>query len=589
MNKTYIPGKDCALEDSIAQFQSKLAALNFNIEPVSWLNPVPNVWSVHIRDNDAPMNFTNGKGASEKAALASALGEYFERLACNYFYADFYLGETVANSDFVHYPNEKWFKLPENDNVPAELLDERLWDFYQADEELAASLLIDLQSSNDERGICALPFVRQSDNKTVYIPVNIIGNLYVSNGMSAGNSQSEAHTQALSEIFERAVKNRVITERIALPQIPEEVMQQHPAMQEAIAALEAEGFPVMVYDASLGGKYPVVCVALFNPNNNTCFTSWGAHPRFAVALERTVTELLQGRSLKDLDVFEAPSFDDASVADHHNLETHFIDSSGIISWDLFKSTPDLPFCAWDFVGNSQEEAQWLLQKLYQEGTDAYISDLTHLGVHCCRIIVPGWSEIYPPEELTLCNNNRGHSLRLAMQELLANEYSDEACEALFDLLDDSNFDDSLSVCELMGISVPAGSAWKSLTIGELKGLIGLAAGDLHSAQEFIQWCLEYNSATYGQERLQFLRCLQASLQLALDETRNPQQYQDAFAKLYGQAIMDAAWDSIRNEIRFFGLVAPENDLTAFAPHKMLLKSYQKLQIAKQTNANSCGG
>ncbi|MGL5291581.1 MAG: YcaO-like family protein, partial [Vibrionaceae bacterium] len=149
MNKTYIPGKDCALEDSIAQFQSKLAALNFNIEPVSWLNPVPNVWSVHIRDTEAPMNFTNGKGATQKAALASALGEYFERLACNYFYADFYLGEAVAHSDFVHYPNEKWFKLPEDDNVPTELLDERLWDFYQADEELAASLLVDLQSSND--------------------------------------------------------------------------------------------------------------------------------------------------------------------------------------------------------------------------------------------------------------------------------------------------------------------------------------------------------------------------------------------------------------------------------------------------------
>ncbi|MGL5336501.1 MAG: 30S ribosomal protein S12 methylthiotransferase accessory factor YcaO, partial [Enterovibrio sp.] len=218
-----------------------------------------------------------------------------------------------------------------------------------------------------------------------------------------------------------------------------------------------------------------------------------------------------------------------------------------------------------------------------------ISDLTHLGVHCCRIIVPGWSEIYPPEELTLCNNNRGQPLRLAMQELLTTQFSDEACETLFDLLDDSNFDDSLSVSELMGICVPAGSAWKSLTIGELKGLLSLAAGDLQSAQEFIQWCLEYNYATYSQERLQFLRCLQASLQLALDETRDPQEYQEAFAKLYGQAIMDAAWDSIRNEIRFFGLVAQDNCLTAFAPHKMLLDSYQKLQIAKQANANLCGG
>ena len=43
--QTFIPGKDAALEDSIAKFQQKLTALGFNIEEASWLNPVPNVWS----------------------------------------------------------------------------------------------------------------------------------------------------------------------------------------------------------------------------------------------------------------------------------------------------------------------------------------------------------------------------------------------------------------------------------------------------------------------------------------------------------------------------------------------------------------
>ncbi len=70
-----------------------------------------------------------------------------------------------------------------------------------------------LQSSNSERGICALPFIRQSDKTPVYIPVNIIANLYASNGMSAGNTQNEARVQGLSEVFERYVKNRIISER----------------------------------------------------------------------------------------------------------------------------------------------------------------------------------------------------------------------------------------------------------------------------------------------------------------------------------------------------------------------------------------
>lgn len=89
MTQTFIPGKDAALEDSIARFQQKLLDLGFHIEEASWLNPVPNVWSVHIRDKECALCFTNGKGATKKAALASALGEYFERLSTNYFFADF--------------------------------------------------------------------------------------------------------------------------------------------------------------------------------------------------------------------------------------------------------------------------------------------------------------------------------------------------------------------------------------------------------------------------------------------------------------------------------------------------------------------
>ena len=218
---------------------------------------------------------------------------------------------------------------PEDDALPAGILDERLHAFYDPQQELSASDLVDLQSGNADRGVCALPFTRQSDQQTVYIPMNIIGNLYVSNGMSAGNTANEARVQGLSEVFERYVKNRIIAESISLPAIPDEVLNRYPDVVEAIAKLEEEGFPILSYDASLGGNYPVICVVLFNPTNGTCFASFGAHPDFGVALERTVTELLQGRSLKDLDVFTAPTFDDEEVAEH--TETHFIDSSGLIS------------------------------------------------------------------------------------------------------------------------------------------------------------------------------------------------------------------------------------------------------------------
>ncbi|VFS82028.1 Uncharacterised protein [Raoultella planticola] len=72
----------------------------------------------------------------------------------NYFFADFWLGETIANGPFVHYPNEKWFPLTEDDEVPEGLLDPRLRAFYDPDDQLTASMLVDLQSGNDERGVC---------------------------------------------------------------------------------------------------------------------------------------------------------------------------------------------------------------------------------------------------------------------------------------------------------------------------------------------------------------------------------------------------------------------------------------------------
>ncbi|WP_256744460.1 YcaO-like family protein, partial [Cronobacter sakazakii] len=105
---------------------------------------------------------------------------------------------------------------------------------YDPENELTASMLVDLQSGNEERGICALPFTRQSDEQTVYIPMNIVGNLYVSNGMSAGNTRNEARVQGLSEVFERHIKNRIIAESISLPEIPQEVLARYPGVVEAI-------------------------------------------------------------------------------------------------------------------------------------------------------------------------------------------------------------------------------------------------------------------------------------------------------------------------------------------------------------------
>lgn len=580
--QTFIPGKDAALEASIERFQHKLRDLGFDIEEASWLNPVPHVWSVHIRDKECPLCFTNGKGASKKAALASALGEYFERLSTNYFFADFYLGEAVANGPFVHYPNEQWFPIPEDGELPVGLLDEYTLEFYDPEGELSADMLIDLQSGNEERGICALPFVRQDNQQTVYIPMNIVANLYVSNGMSAGNTATEARTQALSEVFERYVKNRVIAEAISLPTIPAEVVARYPDIKAAIDALEAEGFPILCYDASLDGQFPVICVILLNPSNGTCFASFGAHPRFEVAFERTVTELLQGRSLKDLDVFSPPSFNNEEVGDHHNLETHFIDSSGLISWDLFQDTPDFPFNDWNFAGTTEQEFNHLIGIFHELEQPVYIADYEHLGVYACRILVPGMSDIYPAEDLVIANNNMGAGLREAVLALPESQGSRDEYMAFYDMLDEEGFDDRTRVRELIGLAVEKSSGWQTLRVGELKSLLALAAGELTTALEWTDWTLEFNATVFTPARANFFRCLKAGLELHLADGREPSHYRHAFERLYGAATVQQVWAHIAGEERFYGLPAGDLSLSQYPLHQKLLAAYEKLQAAKRS-------
>ena len=200
-SQTYIPGKDLPLEQTIANMSGLLAGLGIKIEIASWRNIVPNVWSLHIRDAHSPMCFTNGKGSTKESALASALGEYIERLSNNHFYAGAFWGEDIANAPFVHYPDERWFQPGPDDALPAEILDAYCLGIYDPEGELRGSHLIDTNSGNVERGIVSLPYVRHSDGEVVYFPSNLIENLYASNGMSAGNTLAEAQVQCLAYRF----------------------------------------------------------------------------------------------------------------------------------------------------------------------------------------------------------------------------------------------------------------------------------------------------------------------------------------------------------------------------------------------------
>ena len=567
----FIPGKDASLEATIATLQGKLAAIGFKAEEHNWLNPVDNVWSVHLRDADCPLLYTNGKGATQLAARASALGEFFERLACNYFWSHYYFGEANATARFAHYPQEKWFELDGEWEWPEGILTPELQAFYNPAGEIDPEALVDLNSGNLERGICTLPYVRQRDNLTTYFPINIIGNLYVSNGMSAGNTATEARAQALSEILERYVKFKVIREGLCLPEVPEEVIARYPGIAAGIKALRDAGFGILVRDASLGGEFPVMNVTLLNPHDQGVFVSFGAHPRFEVALERALTELLQGRALAALEGFPPAGHDLEEVASVPNIEIHFVDSSGIVHWDFLGNEADFEFKDWDFSGTTAEDFERLVGIIHATGHDIYIADFMHLGVYSCRILVPGMSEIYPLDELDFDNNSVGNDLRPSILQL--QELNDEQCAELLEALDDLDLDEQKPVAALIGLAADADSIWADLRVGELKALIALAIGHEDAIDAGLHWISNFKQINPTRHRV--YQCIETLLRLDEDTP-----YQSALLSLYGQDTLEQAQRLLCGDERFFGTASPGMNLSGCVMHGKLLAAYAKVQATK---------
>lgn len=574
--KTMVIGKDFPLEQTIANMTGFLASIGIKIEISSWRNIVPNVWSVHIRDAASPMCFTNGKGTSRDSAICSALGEYVERLSSNYFYNDYYFGEAIGACEFVHYPNEEWFKPGAGDALPDGLLDDLCRKIYNPDGELKASHLLDTNSGWVDRGICALPFERQSDKATVFMPANLIGNLFVSNGMSAGNTISEAKVQALSEIIERAVKKQIIEQELCLPDVPKPILDQYPAITAGIDELEERGFPVLVKDASLGGQFPVMCVTLMNPKTGGVFASFGAHPRFEVALERSLTELLQGRSFEGLNDVPPPTFNSLAVSEPNNAVEHFIDSTGVVSWRFFSNQSDYDFYEWNFEGSTEEESTYLMGLLKDLGKEVYVSVYEDLGVSACRILVPGYSEIYPIEDLIWDNTNKALHYRADILNLHA--LSDQELADLVERLEESQLDNYTLISSLIGIEFDENSVWGKLDVGELKILIYLALQKYEEAHELVFDFINFNDNTVA--RRLFYQALDAVLQITLDEDEALENYLPNMTRMYGAETMTNVVGSISGAVRFYGLTETNMSLEGLDKHLRLIDSYQKLQKAR---------
>ncbi len=319
-----------------------------NLEYYYEFKEINNIFTCELKLKNIP--FTSfGKGETSENALLSAQGEMAERLITRNFFEEYYINGL--------YPDMK----------EGNFLNNELNKFYKIDT-LQKEELIDFNSDSFE--ILSIPFIKRSTKEKIYFPVNLLQNLYASNGMAAHFDIIKAYKNAKAEIIERFVKFEVIKYALPLPKI------DHPFNSKNI----------QIYDASLEGKYPVMAASYIKDDN--IILAFGCDIDQQKAIKKAYLELLQ----TGLNRFGKIIDDIEEVREKFNLINHFIDLSG----DVHKNFLKKPFF---------KKGKWNFKHYDVFQKEEYFKVYKCCGVFAIHLIIPSISEIYPVVDLIYNNIN----------------------------------------------------------------------------------------------------------------------------------------------------------------------------------------
>lgn len=210
------------------------------------------------------------------------------------------------------------------------------------------------------------------------------------------------------------------------------------------------------------------------------------------------------------------------------------------------------------------------------GKEAYVAIFDQLGATACRILVPGYSEIYPIEDLVWDNTNKALLFRNDILNLHKLDHA--SLEALLQRLMHNELDEYGDIATLIGIEFDENTHWGQLTVLELTLLIHLALQQLKEAHALVGAFLQYNDNTV--ERGLFYQALNVVLEVHLDEELQLEDYEANFCKMFGNARIDAAIGSVNGSVRFFGLTPTSMQLEGLDRHQRLIDSYKKIHHAR---------
>ncbi|MCD8348353.1 MAG: YcaO-like family protein [Lachnospiraceae bacterium] len=379
----------------------------------------------------------NGKGITREFALASGYAELMERIQSDYIYVGDMDQELKEYLGFLYSPFEKEFTVQEYQEQYGTLLEPVCERMGTASKTVITTkeLLNGLRygdTLDPSKDFSALPFAELTGNGgqetgadgNFYFPVPLLRDVFVTNGTCAGNSREEALLQGLSEILERNSNIRILTEQMSLPDIPDSYLQKFSAYSMIQDIRSREGCSLLVKDCSFGTGFPVVASILVSRRSHRYMIRFGAHPVFEIALERTLTEMLQGRTFEEAEKASVLTYTPEETNLFDNIHNVLKTASGAYHTNLFaksrESFREFP----DRTEFSIEELyRYTLDLFEQWGLHVYVRDCGFLGFPTYQVVVPGFSEMF--HEYGMLRLREKTSLSKAGKILYTLDHADE--------------------------------------------------------------------------------------------------------------------------------------------------------------------
>ncbi len=378
--------KDKKPKETIEFIENILLQNHIKYQITSELNNCNCFYSVRVEIDNGLKIGTNGKGMTYELALASGLAELMERLQSRNGMKFWYSTK--------NYPN-KAFECEYQSN---DLLEKIIQDDF---ERFVGSNLYQYR----------IDYVNEVTKKKVSVPNRLLNLLCGSNGLCAGNSKEEAIVQGVSEIFERYVHKCISKDHIKCPYIEKKEIEKY-AVYQKMKCIEEHGFIWEVLDCTNGDKYPVVGLIVLERKMSRYAFVLGSDVDFEIALERCITEMLQGKTIDTLAqgmqkvAFEkvcSNTFDWnlEKPSDYYDFVDNYINNSVNSPIYLFykdnRETVSVPKIFRKMDDNT-EALQYVFEILRKNNLQMYTGDFSYLGFPTYRVYVPRLSQIFDIDE-----------------------------------------------------------------------------------------------------------------------------------------------------------------------------------------------